>query len=478
MAVATSYGAFIAGEWVLGEGGAEIEVRAPYDNALVGTVTPASEAQVDAAVAAAKAAFPAWRKTPLSTRVELCRRAFDLCMERNEEIAEVIAREVGKTIREAREEMEEYTVDHFRRASEDVLRYAGSVPPSTQEANGTKRIMIVQEPIGVVAAVSPWNFPVDIAGIPLVYGLALGCTTVWKPSEYAPICANMFVQLLHDAGFPPGTVNLVHGRGEIGSQLVKHPDVGSVVFTGSVETGEKVARDAGLKNRVLELGGNGPQIVFPDADLDKAADAAITGCFYLAGQCCTAAERILVHSSVKDRFVDALAARTRDLKVGDPTLEETDMGPVRTPAVLARTKAHIADAVDKGARIVLGGGSDGQVHEPTILDGVTSDMRVAQEETFGPVAPIMSFDTPEEAIRIANETEFGLTAAVFTNDLRLAWQMAEALEHGTVHINETTNYWDQMAPFGGANKSGAGRELSTYILDAMSETKQITWEIG
>jgi acyl-CoA reductase-like NAD-dependent aldehyde dehydrogenase len=181
---------------------------------------------------------------------------------------------------------------------------------------------------------------------------------------------------------------------------------------------------------------------------------------------------------VKDRFVDALASRTRDLKVGDPTLDETDMGPVRTPAVLARTKAHIADAVAKGARVVLGGGSDGQVHEPTILDGVTSDMRVAQEETFGPVAPIMSFETPEEAIRIANETEFGLTAAVFTNDLRLAWQMAEALEHGTVHINETTNYWDQMAPFGGAKKSGAGRELSTYILDAMSETKQITWEIS
>jgi len=352
------------------------------------------------------------------------------------------------------------------------------VLPSTQESTGTKRIMVVQEPIGVVAAVSPWNFPVDIAGIPLVYGLALGCTTVWKPSEYAPICANMFVQLLHDAGFPPGTVNLVHGRGEIGSQLVKHPDVGSVVFTGSVETGEKVARDAGLKNRVLELGGNGPQIVFADADIDKAADAAIMGCFYLAGQCCTAAERILVHASVKDRFVEALTSRTRDLKVGDPTLEETDMGPVRTPAVLARTKAHIADAVEKGARVVLGGGNDGQLHEPTIVDGVTSDMRIAQEETFGPVAPIMSFESADDAIRIANETHFGLTASVFTNDLRLAWKMAEALEHGTVHINETTNYWDQMAPFGGAKKSGAGRELAGYILDAMSETKQITWEIG
>jgi succinate-semialdehyde dehydrogenase / glutarate-semialdehyde dehydrogenase len=475
MAIATARSAFINGEWIAGDG-EEIEVRSPYDGSLVGSVHAATPADIERAVAAARDAFPAWRRTPLRQRVELCRRAFDLCMERNEEISQLIAREVGKTIREAREEMEEFTVDHFRRASEDALRYAGKVLPSTQEWTGTKRIMVVQEPIGVVAAVTPWNFPVDIAGIPLVYGLAIGCTTVWKPSEFSPLCAEKFVELLHDAGFPPGTVNLVHGRGEIGSQLVKHPDVGSVVFTGSVETGEKVARDAGLKNRVLELGGNGPQIVFADADIDKAADAAIMGCFYLAGQCCTAAERILVHASVKDRFVEALTSRTRDLKVGDPTLEETDMGPVRTPAVLARTKAHIADAVEKGARVVLGGGNDGQLHEPTIVDGVTSDMRIAQEETFGPVAPIMSFESADEAIRIANETHFGLTASVFTNDLKLAWKMAEALEHGTVHINETTNYWDQMAPFGGAKSSGSGRELADGIADALTETKQITFD--
>jgi acyl-CoA reductase-like NAD-dependent aldehyde dehydrogenase len=475
--IATTNGAFIGGSWVPGDG-EEIEVRSPYDDALLGTVVGSTDRQVDAAVQAAKAAFPAWRRTPLRTRVALLRRAYDLCMERNEEIAQTIAREMGKTIREAREEMEEYTSDHFRRAAEDVLRYTGKVLPSTQESAGTKRIMVVQEPIGVVAAISPWNFPVDIAGIPIVYGLALGCTTVWKASEYAPLSAILFTQLLHDAGFPAGTVNLVQGRGDAGQALVRHPDVGTVVFTGSVETGEKVARDAGLKNRVLELGGNGPQIVMADADIDKAADAAITGCFYLAGQCCTAAERILVHASVKDRFVAALVERTRALKVGDPMLDETDMGPVRTPAVLARTQEHIADAVSKGARVVLGGGHVGQVHEPTIIDGVTSAMRIAQEETFGPVAPIISFETVEEAIRIANETDFGLTAAVFTNDLRVAWEMAEALCHGTVHINETTNYWDQMAPFGGAKKSGSGRELTTDILDAMSETKQITWEIG
>ena len=477
MAIATRNGAFIGGQWVEGDG-EQIEVTSPGSGEVVGSVTASSEAQVDQAVRAAAEAFPAWRATPLVERVDLCRKAYALCLERNEAIAQMITREVGKTIRESREEMEEYTADHFRRASEDALRHAGQVLPSTQERNGTKRILIVQEPVGVVAAVSPWNFPVDIAGIPIVYGLATGCTIVWKPSEYAPICAGMFVELLEDAGFPAGTINLVHGRGETGSQLVRHPDVASVVFTGSVTTGEQVARDAGLKNRVLELGGNGPQIVLADADIDKAADAAITGCFYLAGQCCTAAERILVHSSVEQRFVDALVERVGRLKVGDPLDDATDMGPLATAGTLARTKEHVADAVAKGATVVAGGGSEGQFHEPTVLTGVTSDMRIAQEETFGPVAPIMTFETLDEALRIANETEFGLTAAVFTNDLQAAWKAAEALRHGTVHINETTNYWDQMAPFGGAKKSGAGRELAGWITDALTETKQITFELS
>jgi len=475
--IATRGGAFIGGHWTPGEG-EEIEVTNPATGELIGAVQAATPQQVDAAVRSAAEAFESWRRTSVLDRVELCRRAFALCQERNEEIAQMISREVGKTIRESREEMEEYTADHFRRASEDVLRHAGSVLPSTQERAGTKRIMVVQEPVGVVAAVTPWNFPVDIAGIPVVYGLAVGCTVVWKPSEYAPLCAEMFVELLSDAGFPPGTINLVHGRGEIGSELVRHPGVGSVVFTGSVETGEQVARDAGLKNRVLELGGNGPQIVLADGDVEKAADAAITGCFYLAGQCCTAAERILVHRDVKDEFVEALLRRTRELRVGDPLDEDTDMGPLCTPGVVRRTREHIEDAVSKGASILHGGGFEGQFHEPTVLDGVTSEMRIAQEETFGPVAPIMVFDTLDEALAIANETRFGLTASVFTRSLHDAWRAAEELRHGTVHINETTNYWDQMAPFGGAKSSGAGRELAGWVVDALTETKQITFELG
>jgi acyl-CoA reductase-like NAD-dependent aldehyde dehydrogenase len=477
MAVAIRQDAYIGGQWIPGDG-EEIEVTSPATGEVLGTVAASTPAQVDAAVQAAAEAFPAWRKVSLLERVELCRAAFTICMERSDEIAEMITREVGKTIRESREEMVEYTADHFRRASEDVLRHAGTVLPSTQERTNDKRIVVVQEPIGVVAAVTPWNFPVDIAGIPIVYGLAVGCTAVWKPSEYAPLCANMFAEVIHDAGFPAGTLNVVHGRGEVGSALVRHPDVGAVVFTGSSHTGEQVARDAALKNRVLELGGNGPQIVLADADIDKAADAAIVGCFYLAGQCCTAAERILVHESVKEEFIAALTERTKGLRVGDPLDEETDMGPLCTPAVLTRTREHLDDAVAKGASIVLGGGHDGQLHEPTIVDGVTSDMRIAQEETFGPVAPIISFATLDEALDIANETEYGLTASVFTKSLHDAWRAAEELRHGTVHVNETTNYWDQLAPFGGAKKSGAGRELAGWMIDALTETKQITFDLG
>jgi acyl-CoA reductase-like NAD-dependent aldehyde dehydrogenase len=477
MAVATRPSTYIGGEWVPGDG-EEIEVRSPATGDLLGSVVGSTAAQVDEAVAAAAKAFRDWRKVSLLERVDLCRRAFELCTERSEELAQLISREVGKTIRESREEMIEYTADHFRRASEDVLRHAGRVLPSTQERSNDKRIIVVQEPVGVVAAITPWNFPVDIAGIPIVYGLAVGCTVVWKPSEQAPLCANMFAEVIHDAGFPPGTLNVVHGRGEAGSALVRHPGVASVVFTGSSQTGEQVARDAGLKNRVLELGGNGPQIVLADADLDKAADAAVVGCFYLAGQCCTAAERILVHESVKDAFVDALVERTKALRVGDPLDEVTDMGPLCTEAVLARTQEHLADAREKGARIVLGGGHEGLFHEPTILDGVTSEMRIAKEETFGPVAPIMSFETLDEALEIANETEYGLTASVFTRSLHDAWRAAEELRHGTVHVNETTNYWDQLAPFGGAKASGAGRELAGWIIDALTETKQITFDVG
>ncbi len=473
----TERGPFIGGRWIDGDG-ERIPVTNPATGEEIGAVTASTGAQVDEAVAAAAHAFESWRRTSVLERAELLRRAHAICLDRVEEIAAMIAAEVGKTVASARSEMEGGTAEHFRRAAEDALRHRGHVLPSTMDMVTTKKVLVVQQPVGVVAAVSPWNFPVDIAAIPIVYGLATGCTAVWKPSEHAPLCAQLFVDVLADAGFPDGTVNLVHGRGDTGARLVGHPDVGAVVFTGSVQTGEVVAREAGLKNRVLELGGNGPQIVLADADVPRAVDAAVRGCFYLAGQCCTAAERLLVHRDIHDEFVERLVERARALRLGDPFDPATDLGPLCTPEVLARTRAHLDDAVARGASILAGGGHDGQFHEPTVIGGVTSEMAIAQEETFGPVAPIMVFDTNEEAIAIANETVYGLTASVFTSSLVDAWEFADELRHGTVHVNESTNYWDQLAPFGGMKKSGAGRELSTWMVDALTETKQISFDLA
>jgi succinate-semialdehyde dehydrogenase / glutarate-semialdehyde dehydrogenase len=475
--VSTYRQAYIGGAWVDGADGV-IEVRSPHSGEAVGSVARCSPDEVASAVQAARDAFPAWRATPLVRRVDLLYRAYELCQQRNEAIARQISEEMGKTIRESREEMVEYACEHFRRAAEDVLRYRGQVLPSTQERTAGKRIVVTQEPAGVVAVITPWNFPVDIAAIAICYALAIGDTVVWKPSEYAPLSSAMLADIFHEAGFPPGTVNMVTGEGDIGRALVEHPGVSAVVFTGSTKTGEAIAAATGLKKRVLELGGNGPIIVRADADLDRAAEAAIVGCYYLAGQCCTAAERVLVHESVHQAFLDRLAQRAGQLRVGDPLDDTIDMGPLCHQGVLDQVRTHVDDAVAQGATVVLGGTNSGLYFAPTVLDGVQPGMLVAQQETFGPVAPIMTFTSDDDAISTANGTGYGLTAAVFTNDLRMAWKFAESLNHGTVMINETTNYWDQLAPFGGRNKSGTGRELSSWMLDALTETKQIVFDIS
>ena len=393
-------------------------------------------------------------------------------------MAQAVSIEVGKTIREAREEILTFTLSHFRRAAEDVLRYRGAVMPSTQERTNDKRILVTRRPTGVVGLITPYNFPVDIPAITLTYAVASGNCVVWKPTEHASLGCVMLARVFNDAGFPPGVVNLVTGEGDVGTAIAAHPGINAISFTGSTRVGKDITRRAGLKRLLLELGGNGPLIVLPDADLDRAVEAAVVGCYYLAGQCCTAAERILVHDSVHDRFVEMLGQRVAALHVGDPSDEDTDMGPLATPAVLRLVQDHIADATTKGASILQAGEEDGLLYPPTILTDVTSDMRVAQEETFGPVAPIMRFSDVDEAIRLANDTPFGLNAAAFTGNLHLAWRFAEELDHGTVLINETTNYWDQGSAFGGSKQSGIGRTLSTWLLDALTEPKTIVFDVS
>jgi succinate-semialdehyde dehydrogenase/glutarate-semialdehyde dehydrogenase len=390
----------------------------------------------------------------------------------------MITLETGKTINETREELAEYSAPAYQKAAEEVLRHRGMSLPSTQERSDNKRLVLTHRPVGVVAVISPYNFPTDIASIGIAHAIAAGNTVVWKPSEWAPMSCAMLAALFASAGVPDGVLNLVQGRGETGSALVAHPGVDAIFFTGSTATGERISRDAGLKKTLLELGGDGPQIVLEDADLDAAVDGAMIGCFYLAGQVCTSAERILVHERVHDEFVARLRERMAQLKVGDPTDEATEMGPLCNEDTLRRIRSHVDDARRSGARVEQFGEEDGMFYPPTLLTGVTQEMLIARHETFGPVAPIIKVGGVAEAIEIANSSDLGLTASVYTCDLATAWRVGEALHHGTVNINESTNYWDQLAPFGGAKRSGNGRELSQWFLDSFTEPKLLNFDLN
>lgn len=386
--------------------------------------------------------------------------------------------EIGKTVAEAREEVIEYAAPAWQKAGEEVLRHRGLSFPSTQEQTNNKRLVMNYRPLGVVGVVTPYNFPTDIPSIALAHIVAAGNAAVWKPSEYAPISCNLVAEIFTEAGLPDGVINVVHGLGDAGAALVEHPGVDGLFFTGSTATGERIARAAALRPHLLELGGDGPFIILPDADIDAAVEAAVNGCFYFAGQVCTSAERLLVHEDVHDEFVAKLIARAGQLRIGDPASEDTDMGPVRNEASLRRIAEHVEDARSRGADVVQFGKEEGLFFPATILTGVTPEMRIAQEETFGPVAPVIKVSSVQEAVQIANSSELGVIASLWTRDLATAWRVGEALQHGTVNINETSNYWDQLAPFGGTGKSGVGRELSGWFLDTFTEAKLLVFDLG
>lgn len=478
MAVSTArVQAFINGEWR--EGAAS---RQPYTAALdgrtLGDFAVCTPSDVDDAVAAARAAQADWAAVPLLDKVDMFYRAYEICGGKNEAIAQAISAEMGKTIAESREEMVDYAWGHFRRAAEDMLRFRGQTLPNSETRTNTMRTQVAHYPLGVVGVISPFNFPVDIPAIGITYALIAGNTVVWKPSEACPGSTALYAEIFAEAGFPPGVFNFVPGGGEAGERLVEHDEVNGIFFTGSTAVGRKISAKSGLKRLLLELGGNGPIIVHHDADIERAVDATITGCFYMAGQVCTAAERVLVHADVHDEFVARLLARTEQLIVGDPLSESTDMGPLCNDATLSKVESHIADARAKGATIHQFHEQSDRLFPPTVLTGVTAGMRIAAEETFGPVAPIMVYREIDEALHIANDTEFGLNAAAFTQSIRDSWRFIDGLQHGTVLINETTNYWDQLAPFGGAKASGIGRELSTDALLSFTEKKTIVFNVA
>ncbi|HET6509116.1 MAG TPA: aldehyde dehydrogenase family protein [Baekduia sp.] len=468
----------IDGHWVDGAGDTA-ERRSPATNTVVTRMTCATPGDVDAAVAAARRARHDWANTAALRRAEILHRAAGLLRERKEEAARLISLEMGKTYAESLEDVE-YGADDLDFSAEDAIRNAGQVAATNTTEPGTKRkrILTINVPVGVAALLSPWNFPIAIPCELLGPALACGNTVVWKPSEASPASGQLLAEVLVAAGLPAGVFNCLQGAGDVGARMVTHPGTDMVGFVGSTATGEHISRSAGVKKLLLELGGNGPLVVMDDADLDKAVEATVTGAFYCGGQVCTAAERVLVHDAVHDAYVEKLVARTARVRLGDPLDPATDMGPLAIASSLEKTRAHLDDAVGKGARIVAGGAHDGLYHEPTVIVGVTSDMDIAQEETFGPVVPIMRFADRDEAVRVANETKYGLTGAVFTESMSHAWFLAEGIECGTVHVNETTNHWELLAPFGGMKQSGVGRILGDQSVAAFTNPKQITFELG
>ncbi len=470
-------GALIGGEWVTGRG-ETMEVRSAWSGKVISEIKECTNEDVDRAVLAAEQAQPAWAALSLVERVEFLRGMNATIVEHGEDIAQMITLETGKTINETREELFEYTGPCYQKAAEEVLRHRGMSLPSTQERSNNKRLVLTHRPIGVIAVITPYNFPTDIASIAIAHAIAAGNTVVWKPSEWTPISCAILASLFAEAGFPPGVVNLVQGHGQVGAALVEHERVDGIFFTGSTATGKKIAQRAGLKRQLLELGGDGPQIVLADADVDAAVDGAVMGCFYLAGQVCTSAERILVHEDVHDEFVDKLKERTAQLRFGDPTDESTDMGPMCNEGAVAKVVDHVEDARRQGAEVSQFGEPNGVFYPPTILTGVTPEMEIAKHETFGPVAPIIKVSSAQEAVQIANSSELALNASVYTRDLATAWRVGEALHHGTVNINESTNYWDQLAPFGGGKSSGVGRELSQWFLDSFTEPKLLNFDLN
>ncbi|MEW2117811.1 aldehyde dehydrogenase [Streptomyces sp. NPDC005474] len=462
-------------------GGAGYAVVSPRDGQVLAEVADAGAAEVDAAVAAARRAFDAgpWPRLAPADRGRVLLRIADLLEERREELALTVSLEMGKPITDA------YGIE--LRAAISTFRWYGQLADKlTDESPHTAPdalALVTSEPAGVVGAVVPWNFPLTLASWKVAPALAAGCTVVLKPSENAPLSALLLGRLATEAGLPPGVLNVVNGNGPVaGRALGLHPDVDVLAFTGSTAVGRHFLRysaDSNLKRVWLELGGKSPNIILPDApDLARAAATAAWGIFFNQGEMCTAPSRLLVHSSIAEQVTEAVVARARELRVGDPLDPATEMGALVGESHLERVLGHIATGLDEGARLRVGGGrtlaeSGGSFLRPTVFDRVDPGMRLSREEIFGPVLSVLAFDDLDEAVRLANATEYGLAAGLWTSDLSTAHKVSRALKAGTVWVN-CYEEGDLTVPFGGVKQSGNGRDKSVHALEKYTELKT-TW---
>jgi succinate-semialdehyde dehydrogenase/glutarate-semialdehyde dehydrogenase len=470
--------AYVNGAWIAADGGATIDVTNPADGSVLGTVPGLGAAEVRRAIDAANAAWPAWRARTAKERSKILRRWFDLMIENQRDLAVLMTLEQGKSLTESMGEIA-YAASFVEWFAEEAKRVYGDTIPQHMQ---NRRIVVTKEPVGVCAAITPWNFPSAMITRKCAPALAAGCTTIVKPASQTPYSALALADLAERAGVPKGVFNVVTGSASvIGAELTSNPIVRKLSFTGSTEIGAKLMAQCAptVKKMSLELGGNAPFIVFDDADLDAAVTGAMASKYRNSGQTCVCANRLLVQDGVYDEFARRFGeAVKQQLKVGNGMEEGVSQGPLIDMKAVEKVEAHISDALAKGAKVAVGGkrhALGGSYFEPTILTGVTSDMVVANDETFGPLAPLFRFKTEEEAIRMANDTEFGLAAYFYTRDLGRAWRVGEALEYGMVGVN-TGILSTEVAPFGGMKQSGFGREGSKYGMDEYLEVKY--WCIG
>ncbi len=458
--------AYIDGTWVDADSAATLTVTNPATGETLGTVPKMGAAETRRAVAAANAAWPAWRAKTGKERAAILRKWFDLMMANQDDLAQLMTLEQGKPLAESKGEIA-YGAAFIEWFAEEAKRVYGDIIP--EHASG-RRIVVTKEPIGVVAAITPWNFPNAMITRKCAPALAVGCPVVIKPASATPFSALALAELAERAGFPKGVVNVVTGSADaIGGEMTSNSIVRKLSFTGSTATGKMLMRQCAdtVKKVSLELGGNAPFIVFDDANLDDAVQGAIASKYRNTGQTCVCANRLLVQDSVYDDFAQRLSKAVAALKVADGMIEGAQQGPLIDMKAVEKVEEHIADAVSKGARIVLGGKRHplgGTFFEPTILADVTPQMLVAREETFGPVAPLFRFKTEDEAIRMANDTEFGLASYFYARDVGRIWRVSGALEYGIVGVNEGL-ISTEVAPFGGVKESGLGREGSKYGID-------------
>jgi succinate-semialdehyde dehydrogenase/glutarate-semialdehyde dehydrogenase len=461
---------FIDGAWI--GGAATIAVNNPATGGTLGTVPKLGRKETALAIDAAHRAFGPWKDMPAGERAELCRRFYQALMDNQEELARILTMEMGKSLREASGEVA-YAAAFFRWFGEEARRVYGDVIPSPWR---DKRIIVTKEPVGVVGSITPWNFPTAMIARKAAAALGAGCTIVAKPASQTPFSALAYGVLAEDVGIPKGVINIITGSaGEIADEMCENSKVAKITFTGSTEIGKQLASNAmkHMKRVSMELGGNAPVIVFDDADIDRAVEGALISKYRNSGQTCVCANRILVQSGVYDQFAEKFAAGARRLKVGDGLEDGVEQGPLIDDKAVRKAEEHIADAVSKGAKVIAGGArhEKGMTYfQPTVLRDATPAMLIARDETFGPVAPLFRFDTEEEAIAMANDTEYGLASYFFTRDLGRAFRVMEKLQYGMVAINEGV-LSTEVAPFGGVKESGIGREGSKYGIEDYIHTK-------